>query len=133
MGTVLQERSLSGHLYRVCTGYRVPATPSPARAHRTIGSRFERDKNTYTATHLVKIKLDGDLRIMEIPAPPRFGGLVKAVMEAYAVPSGREKELTFTYRDNDGDEVRIEQRFPPPSETDWLVRGVACRCVLVCT
>ena len=58
------------------------------------------------ATHLVKIKLDGDLRIMEIPAPPRFAGLVKAVMEAYAVPAGREKELTFTYRDNDGDEVR---------------------------
>lgn len=58
------------------------------------------------ATHLVKIKLDGDLRIMEIPSPPRFDGLVNAVMEAYAVPYGREKELTFTYRDNDGDEVR---------------------------
>lgn len=58
------------------------------------------------ATHLVKIKLDGDLRIMEIPSPPRFDGLVKAVVEAYAVSSGREKELTFTYRDNDGDEVR---------------------------
>lgn len=58
------------------------------------------------ATHLVKIKLDGDLRIMEIPSPPRFDGLVKAVMEAHAVPSGNEKDLTFTYRDNEGDEVR---------------------------
>ena len=62
------------------------------------------------ATHLVKIKLDGDLRIMEIASPPRFDGLVKAVMEAYAVRSGRERELTFTYRDNDGDEVRSETR-----------------------
>lgn len=64
------------------------------------------DTDTFMATHLVKIKLDGDLRIMEIPSPPRFDGLVKAVMEAYTVPSGKETELTFTYRDNDGDEVR---------------------------
>lgn len=58
------------------------------------------------ATHLVKIKLDGDLRIMEIPSPPRFEGLVSAVVAAYGVPAGSEKELTFTYRDTDGDEVR---------------------------
>lgn len=58
------------------------------------------------AAHLVKVKLNGDLRIMEIPSPPRFDGLVKGVMEAYSVPSGQEKELTFTYKDNDGDEVR---------------------------
>eukprot|EP00903_Cladosiphon_okamuranus_P018051 g16612.t1 len=69
-------------------------------------------------THLVKIKLDGDLRIMEIPSPPRFDGLVKAVMEAYAVPSGRETELTYTYRDNDGDEVR----FDSDAELDLAVR-----------
>lgn len=58
------------------------------------------------ATHLVKIKLDGNLRIMEIPSPPRFEGLVKAVAEAYAVPAGKEKALTFTYKDSDGDEVK---------------------------
>lgn len=59
------------------------------------------------ATHLVKIKLDGDLRIMEIPTPPRFDGLVNAVVAAYGVPAGGQKELTFTYRDTDGDEVRL--------------------------
>lgn len=57
--------------------------------------------------HLVKIKLDGDLRIMEIPTPPSFDGLVKAVAEAYAVPAGNEKRFAFTYRDADGDEVRV--------------------------
>lgn len=57
------------------------------------------------ATHLVKIKLDGDLRIMEIPSPPSFGGLVNAVVEAYGVPAWGNKELTFTYSDSDGDEV----------------------------
>lgn len=62
---------------------------------------------TNMATHLVKIKLDGDLRIMEIPSPPRFDGLVNAVMAAYAVPTGNERELTFTYKDTDGDEVRV--------------------------
>eukprot|EP00904_Undaria_pinnatifida_P014174 jgi/Undpi1/9888/HiC_scaffold_28.g12342.m1 len=58
--------------------------------------------------HLVKIKLDGDLRIMEIPTPPSFDGLVKAVAEAYAVPSGNEKRFSFTYKDSDGDEVRFD-------------------------
>lgn len=57
--------------------------------------------------HLVKIKLDGDLRIMEIPTPPSFDGLVKAVVEAYAVPAGNEKRFVFTYNDSDGDEVRV--------------------------
>lgn len=55
--------------------------------------------------HLVKIKLDGDLRIMEIASPPRFDALVKAVAEAYVIPSGCESQLTFTYKDSDGDEV----------------------------
>lgn len=59
--------------------------------------------------HLVKIKLDGDLRIMEIPSPPRFDELVKTVMEAYSMPAGVEKQLTFTYKDNDGDEVRTQE------------------------
>lgn len=53
----------------------------------------------------MKIKLDGDLRIMEIASPPRFDALVKAVAEAYVIPSRSESQLTFTYRDSDGDEV----------------------------
>lgn len=56
-------------------------------------------------THLVKIKLNGDLRIMEIPSPPFFAALVDAVSEAYALPAGNKEELTFTYKDADGDEV----------------------------
>lgn len=57
--------------------------------------------------HLVKIKLDGKLRIMELSSPPRFDGLVKAVVEAYSIPprNGNESALTFTYKDADGDEV----------------------------
>lgn len=62
-------------------------------------------QGTKMPPHLVKIKLDGDLRIMEIPTPPSFDGLVKAVAEAYAVPSGNEKRFSFTYKDSDGDEV----------------------------
>ena len=72
------------------------------------------------ATHLVKIKLDdGDLRIMEIPTPPCFEGLMKAVAETFAVPSGQERALAFTYKDNDGDEVsgRAESLTPPPAES----------------
>lgn len=53
----------------------------------------------------MKIKLDQDLRIMEIASPPRFDALVKAVAEAYVIPSSRESQLTFTYKDSDGDEV----------------------------
>lgn len=56
--------------------------------------------------HLVKIKLDGDLRIMEISAPPRFDDLVKATVKAYTImePQG----LIFTYTDDDGDQVSNE-------------------------
>lgn len=61
------------------------------------------------ATHLVKIKLNGDLRIIEIPTPPRFDALVSAVVAAYGVPAG--SELTFTYMDTDGDEVRPERSY----------------------
>lgn len=61
---------------------------------------------TTNMAHLVKIKLGGDLRIMEIPSPPRFDELVMTVIEAYSLPAGVEKQLTFTYKDNDGDEVR---------------------------
>ncbi|CAN0305365.1 unnamed protein product [Ectocarpus sp. 8 AP-2014] len=68
--------------------------------------------------HLVKIKLDGDLRIMEIPSPPRFDELVKTVMEAYSLPAGVEKQLTFTYKDNEGDEVRFDTN----AELDLAVR-----------
>lgn len=84
------------------------------------------------ATHLVKIKLDGDLRIIEIPSPPRFDGLVKAVMEAYAVPSRRQSELTFTYSDNDGDEVRRVGSVTPVSHADWFFVMWPDRFVLVC-
>lgn len=58
-----------------------------------------------TTVHLVKIKLDGDLRIMEVSAPPRFDALVKATMEAYALH--QPAELVYTYQDSDGDQVRL--------------------------
>ena len=57
------------------------------------------------ATHLVKIKLDGDLRIVEISTPPSFDAFVEAVAEAYGLRSENNEELTFTYQDSDGDEV----------------------------
>ena len=64
-------------------------------------------RRTNMPPHLLKIQLDGDLRIMEIPTPPSFAGLVKAVAEAYAVPDGNGKRFVLTYRDADGDEVRV--------------------------
>lgn len=53
--------------------------------------------------HLLKTKLDNDIRMMEIPSPPRFDALVKAVAEAYA--QSETAGLTFTYQDVDGDKV----------------------------
>lgn len=61
-----------------------------------------------TTLHLMKIKLDGDLRLLEIPAPPRFDALVKAVVEAYTLASA--EGLAFTYTDADGDQVRFRCR-----------------------
>lgn len=85
------------------------------------------------ATHLVKIKLDGDLRIMEIPSPPRFDGLVKAVTEAYSIPAGNETGLTFTYKDSDGDEVStVRQRERAPTLNVVLSVGegqLGCVCI----
>lgn len=56
-----------------------------------------------TAVHLVKVKLDGDLRIMEIPSPPLFDALVRATAEAYAL-QGTEGFI-YTYQDADADQV----------------------------
>lgn len=56
-------------------------------------------------THLLKTKLDNDLRMMEIPFPPLFDTLVKAVAEAYGL--SETAGLTFTYQDVDGDQVCI--------------------------
>lgn len=55
--------------------------------------------------YLVKVKLDGDLRIMEVPAPPRFSSLEKAVAEAYGL--NEVAGMTFTYKDSDGDQVKF--------------------------
>lgn len=55
--------------------------------------------------NLVKVKLDGDLRIMEVPAPPQFSSLEKAVAEAYAL--NELGGITFTYNDSDGDQVQF--------------------------
>lgn len=59
------------------------------------------------ATNLVKVKLDQDLRMIEIPSPPRFDELVKIVAGAYGLAPPKTKKLAFTYKDADGDEVRI--------------------------
>lgn len=57
-----------------------------------------------TATvNLVKVKLEGHLRIMQIPAPPRFDALVEAVKHAYGMAEAAG--ITFTYNDADGDQV----------------------------
>lgn len=53
--------------------------------------------------HLIKVKLNGDLRMLEISSPPRFEALLKAVAEAYGISD--TKGLTFTYADADGDQV----------------------------
>lgn len=46
--------------------------------------------------------------MLEIPSPPRFDELAKAVVEAYAIPNDKEGGLIFTYNDSDGDQVRFE-------------------------
>ena len=61
--------------------------------------------------HLVKIKLEGDLRIVEIPSPPLFDALVKAAAQAYGLRPEDSNKLTFTYKDSDGDEVREHDRY----------------------
>lgn len=56
-----------------------------------------------TTLHLVKVKHDGHLRIMEITDPPRFGALVKLINAAYSL----DETVTLTYTDGDGDQVKL--------------------------
>lgn len=54
--------------------------------------------------HLIKIDLDGHLRMMEI-LEPRFDALVEAISEAYRI--SETAGLTFMYVDVDNDKVRM--------------------------
>lgn len=56
------------------------------------------------ASHLVKVKLNGDLRMLEVPSPPRFDALVQATSTAYSLTE--HAGMMFTYEDADGDQVR---------------------------
>lgn len=56
-----------------------------------------------TPDHLIRAEIDGERRLVRIPPPPRFSGLVKAIKEAYAIPDAGG--FSCTYEDTDGDQV----------------------------
>ncbi|CAM9555013.1 unnamed protein product, partial [Hapterophycus canaliculatus] len=82
------------------------------------GNPVNDNKMTTSKTHTIKINFEGDSREIDVPPSMTLAGLEAAIASAFSVDvparsgvdeASHESDLSFTYKDPDGDDIVLDQ------------------------